>query len=344
VCSSTITLMTSRSPRRILARRRVAVHRNIVPPDRLPGVHHNGGVRLGVVVLPTDPWPQTRALARHLDDLGYDHVWTYDHLSWRHYRERVWQAAIPWLTGIAASTTRIRVGPLVSSPNFRHPVNLAKEAMTLDHVSEGRLILGVGAGGVGWDSTVLGDPTLGPSQLASRLDEFVTVLDRLLREPAVSHRGQYYTVDDARMVPGCVQQPRVPLAIAAAGPRTLAVVARSADAWITHAGAVSAPGSPGDLDTAVRAQTEALARTCDGIGRDPGTIDRIYMIGFEQERPLTNVAQFQDFMARFDALGFTDLVFHAPRRDDPTRDDPEEIIEQIAAELLRPRQERPRTS
>jgi alkanesulfonate monooxygenase SsuD/methylene tetrahydromethanopterin reductase-like flavin-dependent oxidoreductase (luciferase family) len=305
---------------------------------------HNSGVRLGVVVLPTDPWPQTRALAQQLDDLGYDHVWTYDHLSWRHYRERAWQAAMPWLTGIAASTTRIRVGPLVSSPNFRHPVNLAKEAMTLDHVSEGRLILGIGAGGVGWDSTVLGSPTLGPAQLAARLDEFVGLLDRLLREPAVSHRGQYYTVDDARMIPGCIQRPRVPLAIAAAGPRTLAVVARFADAWITNAGDVGAPDSPQELDAAVRAQTDALARACDVIGRDPGTIDRIYMIGFEQERPLAAFSQFQEFMARFDALGFTDLVLHAPRHDDPARDDPEEILEEIAAELLRPPQERPLTS
>jgi alkanesulfonate monooxygenase SsuD/methylene tetrahydromethanopterin reductase-like flavin-dependent oxidoreductase (luciferase family) len=144
--------------------------------------------------------------------------------------------------------------------------------------------------------------------------------------------------------PGCVQQPRVPLAIAAAGARTLAVVARSADAWITNGGTVGAPDSPEELDAALRAQTEALTRACHAIGRDPATIDRIYMIGFEQERPLGRLSQFQDFMARSAALGFTDLVFHAPRRDDPARDDPEEIVEQIAEGFLRPAQERPRTS
>ena len=185
-------------------------------------------------MLPTDPWPETVARARHVEALGYDHLWTYDHLSWRRYRERTWFGAIPWLTGIAAATDRIRLGPLVTSPNFRHPVTLAKDAMTLDHVSGGRLILGVGAGGLGFDSTVLGDEPLTPAQLASRLAEFVEVLDRLLREPAMSHTGEHYTVHEARMIPGCVQQPRVPFAIAAGGAKTLRTVARAGDAWVTY--------------------------------------------------------------------------------------------------------------
>src|SRR6185437_15172338 len=108
-------------------------------------------------MLPTDPWPETVRRARHLEAMGYDHLWTYDHLSWRRYRERAWHAAMPWLTGVAAATTRVRVGPMVVSPTFRHPLPFAKEAMTLDHVSDGRLTLGLGAGGTGFDATVLGD-------------------------------------------------------------------------------------------------------------------------------------------------------------------------------------------
>jgi alkanesulfonate monooxygenase SsuD/methylene tetrahydromethanopterin reductase-like flavin-dependent oxidoreductase (luciferase family) len=304
-------------------------------------------MRLGVVVLPTDPWTETRARARRIDDLGYDHLWIYDHLSWRRFRDRPWYASLVWLTGMAAVTERIRLGPLVSSPNFRHPVNLAKEAMTLDHVSGGRLVLGVGAGGSGFDSTVLGAAALPPRELASRFEEFVGVLDRLLREPAVSHEGTYYTVCEARMIPGCVQQPRVPIALAAGGPRTFALAARCADMWITHGGAAGASESAADLDAAVRAQTESLARACEAIDRDPATIDRLYMIGFEHERPLTSVAAFADFVARYEALGFTDLVLHHPRADDPARDDPPEIVELIAEELfpsLGPTGQAPRTS
>src|SRR5687767_3593981 len=105
-------------------------------------------------MLPTDPWPDTVARARHLDELGFDHLWTYDHLSWRRYRDRPWHATMPWLTGVAAATARIRVGTLVSSPNIRHPVMLAKDAMTIDHISNGRLTIGIGAGGPGFDATV----------------------------------------------------------------------------------------------------------------------------------------------------------------------------------------------
>ncbi len=291
-------------------------------------------MRVGVVLLPTDPWPDARRRIELIETLGYDHLWTYDHLSWRHYRERPWFASIPWLTAAAAATLRIRVGPLVSSPNFRHPMNLAKETMTLDQISGGRVILGVGAGGPGFDSTVLGGELLSPRDLAGRLEEFVGVLDRLLRESAVTHHGTWYTVDDSRMIPGCVQQPRVPIALAAGGPRTFALAARHADTWITHAGTVGTPDTPAQLDAELRTQADAMTRACEAVGRDPATIDRLYMAGWEQERPLRSVDAFRDFAARLAALGFTDVVVHDPRADDPARDDPPEILEAIARVML----------
>ena len=283
-------------------------------------------------MLPTDPWPETVARARHLEASGYDHLWTYDHLSWRRYRERPWFGAIPWLTGIAAATDRIRLGPLVSSPNFRHPVTLAKDAMTLDHVSGGRLILGVGAGGLGFDSTVLGNEPLTPARLASRLDEFVEVLDRLLREPAVSHTGEHYTVHEARMIPGCVQQPRVPLAIAAGGAKTLRTVARSGDAWVTY-GPADPDATAVEIERTLRLQSEALERACAAIGRDAAGIDRIYLMDTRGETAMASGDAFADFASRQAALGVTDLVVHHPRAGDPVWDYPPEIIDEIAALL-----------
>src|SRR4051812_24069701 len=210
--------------------------------------------------------------------MGYDHLWTYDHLSWRRYREQAWHAAIPWLTGVAAATTRVRVGPMVASPTFRHPLLLAKEAMTLDHVSGGRLTLGLGAGGPGFDATVLGDAPLSPGERVARFAEFVDVVDQSLREPAVTHHGPQYTVDDGRMIPGCVQQPRVPIALAAAGRTSLGLVARHADAWITYGDASYADRTAAGTERIVRQQIEWLHDACDAIGRDPATIDRIYLI------------------------------------------------------------------
>jgi alkanesulfonate monooxygenase SsuD/methylene tetrahydromethanopterin reductase-like flavin-dependent oxidoreductase (luciferase family) len=241
---------------------------------------------------------------------------------------------MPWLTGMAGVTSRIRLGPMVASPNLRHPVTLAQEAVTVDHISGGRFILGVGAGGIGHDSTVFGREALTRRELTARLAEFVTLLERCLEEPSVSHQGTYYTVNEACVRPASVQRPRVPLAIAAGGRKGLALVAKFADAWITY-------GDPSNRDLTakgtadvVRAQARQLEEACGAIGRDPSAIRRIYLIGNTEERPLASASAFDDFVGRYAAIGFTDLVFHHPRVDDPNWDEPAAIVDEIATEVL----------
>jgi alkanesulfonate monooxygenase SsuD/methylene tetrahydromethanopterin reductase-like flavin-dependent oxidoreductase (luciferase family) len=289
-------------------------------------------MRVGVLLLPTDPWPETVARVRHLEALGYSHVWTYDHLSWRRYHDRAWHATMPWLTGLAGATTAIRLGTLVASPVFRHPVMLAKEAMTLDHVSAGRFTLGLGAGRAGFDSAVFGEAP-SPATLAGRFVEFVEGIDLLLREPVSSYQGNHFSFDDARMFPGCVQRPRLPLAVAAGGRRTLRSVARHADIWVTYGDATHRDMSPEGTERAVREQSEWLAEHCAAIGRDPASIDRLYLIGNTTERPLQSVDAFVDFAGRYRELGFTDLVFHDPRPDDPVWTDDPAMVDAIAEAL-----------
>jgi alkanesulfonate monooxygenase SsuD/methylene tetrahydromethanopterin reductase-like flavin-dependent oxidoreductase (luciferase family) len=286
-------------------------------------------MRIGVLVLPTDPFGEAVAQVRNLEELGYHSLWTYDHLSWRRYRDRPWFGAVPWLTGMAGVTAQIRLGTMVASPNFRHPVTFAKEAMTLDHISGGRLTLGLGAGGIGFDATVFGDEPLTPKRRADRLIEFVDVLDTLLREPETSHRGDHYTVDGAMMLPGCVQRPRIPLAVAAGGSRTLRLVARFADAWITDG------EKDGEKD--VRGKVDLLAEHCAAIGRDPASVERIILTGNTSERPLASLGAFTDFVGRYSELGFTEVVFHHPRPDDPVWTDDPAIVEEIASAYLTPR-------
>src|SRR5437879_2931083 len=251
-------------------------------------------MRVGVLVVPTDPWPSAVAQVRRLEALGYDHLWTYDHLSWRRYRDRDWHAAIPWLTGMAAATSRMGLGTMVATPNFRHPVTLAKEAVTLDHVSGGRFTLGLGAGGVGFDSTVLGGEVLPAPDRVARFAEFVDLLDRLLSEATTSHRGRYYTAHEAQVIPGSLQRPRLPLAVAAGGRATLRVAARHGDAWITYGDTSRRDPSPEGTEAAVREQAARLDDECAAIGRDPASLRRIYLIGNTDERPLTSVAAFTD--------------------------------------------------
>jgi alkanesulfonate monooxygenase SsuD/methylene tetrahydromethanopterin reductase-like flavin-dependent oxidoreductase (luciferase family) len=293
-------------------------------------------MRIGVLLMPTDPWLEAVDTVKRLEAFGYHHVWVYDHLSWKRYRDRPWHATYPWLTGLAANTQRIRLGTMVSNLNLRHPLALAKDAMTIDHISSGRFTMGLGAGGIGFDAAVLGQPKLTPAQRVERLAEAASLIDGLLTGEVHDHTGHFYEVRDARLLPGCVQQPRVPLAIAAGRPRSLQVAAKYGDAWITYGDTTYQDRSAEGTERIVAQQSRQLDSYCEIIGRDPTQIDRIYLIGNTEARPLSNLSAFENFRARYSALGFTDLVFHMPRIDDAVWAEPPEIVERIADAFLQP--------
>lgn len=297
----------------------------MAPLDRL---------RLGVILMPTDPWPETVSAAQRVEGLGYDHLWVYDHLSWRHYRDRTWWSTYAWLTGIAAATERIRLGPLVGNPNVRHPLLLAKDAMTIDHVSGGRFVLTVGAGGLGFDAEVLGQEPLGPGERIDRLTEHVEVLDGLLRGELEDHEGDWYRIVGARMLPGCVQRPRVPLGIAASGRRGLALVAERADLWVTIGAVTGGEQDLDDVRLALAEQTAMLEDRCSVVGRDPAGIDRLFAAGPALHRPLASLDAVDELLGICREAGVTDLVVHHPRADDPVWDDPPERLAEIAERHL----------
>ena len=151
-------------------------------------------MRTDVVILPDQTWPELRARWRDADARGFTAAWTYDHLSWRSLRDGPWLGTLPLLGAIAAETSRIRFGTLVTSPNFRHPAVLAKDVMTLDRLSDGRFDLGIGAGGVGYDALALGSEPVPSAHRTARFAEFVTALGLLLREQSVSFAGDFFNV------------------------------------------------------------------------------------------------------------------------------------------------------
>ena len=110
-------------------------------------------MKFSVVILPEHPWDQAVSIWQRAERLGFEQAWTYDHLAWRTLADGPWYAAMPTLTAAALATTTMRIGTLVASPNFRHPVPFAKELVTLDDISGRRLTLGLGAGGIGFDAT-----------------------------------------------------------------------------------------------------------------------------------------------------------------------------------------------
>ena len=270
-------------------------------------------MRRGVILLPERRWPDDR-WAR-AEALGLDHAWTYDHLTWRDLRDSPWFAAVPTLAAAALATSTIRIGTLVASPNFRHPVAFAKELMTLDDLAGGRLTLGIGSGGTGWDATALGQEPWSIRERIGRFEEFVELLDRVLSQPATSYAGRWYSADEARSVPGCVQQPRVPFAVAATGPRTMRLAARFGSTWVTtgeRTGNVGRDGVP-----EVAEQIARLEDACAAEQRDPSTIGRLVVLDIELTRGIDSVEHFRDMCGRYEAIGVTDLVVHWPRASEP---------------------------
>ena len=161
-------------------------------------------MRFSAIVLPDHGPAEFLRTVREVEAAGVERLWTYDHLSWRHFRDKPWFAAMPLLAAAAADTSRIRLGPLVATPNFRHPVPLAKEIMTLDQLTGGRIDLGVGAGADGPDATVLGDEKITGRQRADRFHDWVELLVTLLEQETVTATSGSYAAVDAR------DDPRVP--------------------------------------------------------------------------------------------------------------------------------------
>ncbi|MFE7056824.1 LLM class flavin-dependent oxidoreductase [Streptomyces californicus] len=292
-------------------------------------------VRLSIVILPVHRWNEGgRARWQRAEELGFHTAYTYDHLSWRTFRDGPWFGALPTLTAAATATDRLRLGTLVTSPNFRHPVTLAKELISLDDISGGRITLGIGAGGSGFDATALGQEAWTPRERADRFAEFVPLLDRLLTEDAVTERGNFYAAEEARNIPGCVQRPRLPFAVAATGPRGLKLAARHGQAWVTTGDPkLYENGTPEESRTALRAQNERFTAACAEIGRDAADPGRILLTGFTPDRtaPLESVDAFVDFAGRHAELGFTEIVIHAPIPDS-VFDADEKVFERIATE------------
>lgn len=289
-------------------------------------------MRFGIVILPQDPWPIARQKWTAAEVLGFDHAWTYDHLSWRTLADQPWGATIPTLVAAASVTSTIGLGTFVSSPNFRHPVTFAKDVATLDDIAGGRVLLGIGSGGTGFDATVLGQRLLTPGERHARFAEFVDQLDELLRFETggpISFTGDWFEAVDARMVGAPAQSPRVPFVIAANGPKGLGIVVRHASAWVS----TGPDGLDGDAWWAgVETLVRRLDDTAHAAGRDPLTIDRHLSLDSGGVYSLSSTAAFEDLVGRAADLGFTDVIAHWPRAEGIYAGS-EDVLREVASRL-----------
>jgi alkanesulfonate monooxygenase SsuD/methylene tetrahydromethanopterin reductase-like flavin-dependent oxidoreductase (luciferase family) len=268
-------------------------------------------VRIGIVILPDERWSVAGRRWQRAEEYGFDHAWTYDHIGWRDLVDGPWFDAVPTLTAAAMATRRIRLGTYVASPNFRHPVPFARSVLALDDISQGRLLVGVGAGGTGYDTTVLGEPELRPGRRVDRFGEFLDLFSRLLTEDHVDHRGEFYAAVDARTLPGPVQQPRPPLVVAANGPRAIGLAARHGDGWVTI-GDTRVPDNQRWWLSVERLRERFDIALADA-GRAPDDVHRFLNLDSAPTSPLSSADAFTEAAGRAAALGFTDVIVHWPR-------------------------------
>jgi alkanesulfonate monooxygenase SsuD/methylene tetrahydromethanopterin reductase-like flavin-dependent oxidoreductase (luciferase family) len=270
---------------------------------------------LSALVLP-DRHPPAAFLedVRDVEGAGLRTVWTYDHLTWPQLKDGPWYSSVPLLAAAAVSTERVRLGTQVATPNFRHPVPFAKELMTLDQLTRGRLEVGLGVGVEGPDAAVLGEPPRSRAERADRFAEWLALLDELLRSPVTTVHGERFSAVDAHQLPGCVQQPRVPFTIAATGPKALALAARFGQAWVTY-GPYGPQVEAGEWFAALTDQSQRLSDALAAEGRDATDVRRIAQFALDVRWPFESAERYADTLGRLAELGFAEITVHWSRPD-----------------------------
>ena len=212
-------------------------------------------------------WPEYLAMARAAEDVGFDTLWLGDHLLYR-YADGTSRG--PWevwtmLSAIAASTSRIRLGPLVAATAFHAPAMLAKLAATVDEVSGGRLILGLGAG---WNDTEFRAFGFPFDHRISRFEEAFTIIRTLLREGSIDFDGTFFQARDMELLPAPSRSGGPPLMVGSIGPRMLEITLPYVEQW--NVWYRQSGNSPEGLKPILNLVDEA----CRAVGRDPATLEK----------------------------------------------------------------------
>ena len=273
-------------------------------------------LRFQVLCLPNVPWDVLKERFVRLDQLGIEAAALPDHfVDWTN-PPSPWFESWTALTGLAQATTSIRLSSCVTQIPFRNPALFARQALTLDHISHGRLEIGLGTGLVHDPSYgMIGIPDWEPNERVARLAEYVEIVDRLLRDEVTSFAGDFYRVAGAIMNPRPVQSPRPPIMIGALGPVMMRHAARYADTW----NSLSFQESFEDQVDETRRRATLMDEVCASIGREPATLRRSYTMFDARARPrggsidyFDSPDRFEDMVGRIIELGMDEIGLYYP--------------------------------
>jgi F420-dependent oxidoreductase-like protein len=260
-------------------------------------------------------WPELLARTRETEALGFDGLFLVDHFYGLFDVMDPTHEAYTMLAALAPFTQSLRLGVLVCGNTYRNPAFLLKQAVTVDHISGGRVDFGVGAGWTEREHEAYGWPFPSARERVDRFAEALEIWERLQQEERTTYEGQHYQIVDAPFEPKPVQRPRMPLLIGGSGPRMLRLAARHADIW-------NAVGTPDEGATL----NQRLDAACAAEGRDPMSLVRTVS---PRINLLTSVEAFGDGVAAFRAAGFRDIYLPWPRTESELP-----ILRQVAREVI----------
>ena len=264
-------------------------------------------------------WDQTTERWRYFEELGFDSLWDCDHFQQPSRPTGPYFEGWTLLAALAAQTSTVRIGVLVSCNTFRHPSLLAKQAATVDHISHGRLELGLGAGWFVPEHEAFGIEFPETAELVARFREAVELTDLLLRQDVTTYAGEFYQVNEAPFRPAPIQKPRPPLTLGAHRSRMLRIVAEHADRWNSH-GTVAE----------IKERNLILDEHCAAIDRDPASIIRsLYgWAALMPADPWESLDAFHEVIGQYRGVGITEFIIDAPGPEQFS------MLERIAAEAI----------
>jgi alkanesulfonate monooxygenase SsuD/methylene tetrahydromethanopterin reductase-like flavin-dependent oxidoreductase (luciferase family) len=285
------------------------------------------GIQFGIMVYPDAPPAVLAERFRRAEALGFDLLVVPDHSGDFRNLDGYWLEGWTALAAAALQTERIRIGPLVSNPILRPPALMAKQALAIDHLSGGRLELGIGAGLFEFDHHAVGTELWSAQERAGRFGEYVEIVDGVLRGGGrpYSFEGQWLWVRDVPTAPGSVQQPRPPLIVGGQSPTVLRVTAERADVWNTIG-----PMGAGleDVLSVTARQNRQLDELCAAAGRDPSTLRRSLAL-FQATDPWVSPVTLEEIVEQFTRIGIAEFVIGWP--EDEGRVDE---LERLAREVI----------
>jgi alkanesulfonate monooxygenase SsuD/methylene tetrahydromethanopterin reductase-like flavin-dependent oxidoreductase (luciferase family) len=273
-------------------------------------------LRFQVLILPNVSWSELLNRFLYVEELGFDLVGTGDHfVDWSN-PPSPWFEMWTVLAAVAATTTKIRFGPSIAQIPLRNPAMFARQELTVDHISNGRLELGLGLGlTIDPSYDIMGIPNWSNKERVKRFTEYVEIVDQLLSNEVTSYKGDYYEVKDAVINPRPLQTPRPPITIAAMGPDMLKKTARYADTW----NSLSFAHTFEEQLEETRGRIAAIDEHCSAIGRDPGSLRRSYLMFDAEARPKGGFIKyyeseeiFADRVRRVTALGISEIGLYYP--------------------------------